>query len=248
VLRTAWGGSACGTLRRKDVLLSLDGHDIDADGYYVHPRYGRIRFTNIAVDGHLAGDVLRARVLRQGEVRDLSLTLRRYPAAARLVPGWRSDYVPPYVVAGGLVFRQLDLNYLTAWGKDWRRDADARLLAIWDKEQEGQRPGRRRIVILAYVLPSAYTIGYQGLSGVAVRSVNGRFVGSLADLADALRYPQEGFQTIALEPNGSWDEIVLAEEGLERETKATLDRYGIPAASRLESSPVLDLGDACADE
>ena len=62
---TRTGSSACGVLRARDVLLSLDGYEIDTVGNYQHSVYGRIRFTHIAVDGHHPGDVLIARVLRR---------------------------------------------------------------------------------------------------------------------------------------------------------------------------------------
>src|SRR5204862_271527 len=54
-----WGGSSCGVLRPRDLLLSLDGHEIDASGYYRHPRYGLLRFTTITTDGHRAGEAFK---------------------------------------------------------------------------------------------------------------------------------------------------------------------------------------------
>jgi len=237
VLDAPWGSSACGALRTGDVLLALDGHPIDTEGYYEHPRYGRLRFTHIATEGHLAGDVLDARVLRGGRDMEVRLTLRRYPASARLIPGPLPDSPPAYLVAGGLVFRELAADYLGAWGDNWRDTADTRLVAYWDLEREVQRPGRRRVVILAYVLPDAFNLGYHDLANLPVREVNGLPVDSLEDVAEGLGNPPGAFHRILFEPNPARSDVVLDAATLDAATETILTRYGIPARTRLSPPP-----------
>ncbi len=227
------GGSAHGTLMPLDVLLALDGHPIDADGYYDHPRYGRLKYPHILIDGHLAGDTLPVTVLRDGQVLDLHLTLVPYPADAPLVP-WRApDTPPPYLVAGGLVFRTLDLDYLQAW-KDWTKKAPRRLVTYWDLQRHAQTPDQRRIVLLTYVLPDPYNIGYHDVNNVAVASVNGRPVDSIDDVAAAFDEPLDGYHVIEMMPNGTRHEIVLDAGTFEEASERILGSYGIPAGERLE--------------
>jgi S1-C subfamily serine protease len=237
-----WGATGCGVLRPRDVLLALDGHEIDADGYYTHPRYGRLRFENIAVEGHLAGDTVAARVLREGKVVDLTLELRRYPTTSRLVPWSPPGRRPPYQIAGGLVFRELDRSYLTSWGKDWRQEADQRLIDFLDLEAHAQEPGRRRVVILSSVLPGAFTVGYHRLRDLPVRAVNGVPVGSLADLVEGLRHPKDGLHTVSFLPNPATDEVVLDADALVRADEEILATYRIPRSGYLEPEPLPDLG------
>lgn len=232
VVKVPWGSSAWGVLQPRDILLSLGGHPIDTEGFYEHPRYGRLHFDHITIEGRLAGDRMAVKVLREKKELALEMVLRRYPTAERLVPGRRSDYAPPYLVAGGLVFREFDQDYLSSWGKDWRRKADTRLLTIRDLEKEDQSDDRRRIVILAYVLPSPYNIGYHDLRNLPVEAVNGRPVDSLRDLEEGLRDSREGFHQIRFIPNEIRNEVILDAAGLKAATDEILATYGIPEPMR----------------
>ncbi len=233
VLGTPWGSSACGALEPRDLLLELDGHPIDPEGFYEHPRYGRLRFTNIAVDRHLAGETLPARVLRGGRERETALTLRPYPTALRRVPGRRSDEAPPYLVAGGLVFRELDADYLAAWGRDWQEKADTRLVTEWELYGENQTDADRRVLILAYVLPTPYNIGYHDLSNLIVEEVNGRRVDSIGALDRSFQEWGGAFHRVGFQPNQTRDQVVLDATGFAAATAEVLETYGIPARLRL---------------
>ncbi len=233
VLGVPWGASGCGELQPHDLLLALDGRAIDADGFFLHPRYGRQAFAHVAVEGHRAGDDVPARVLRAGQVVDVDVTLRRYPASSRLIPGRQADRPPPYLVVGGLVFRELDGDYLAAWGEDWASAADTRLVTRWELDRHSQGPGRRRVVLLAYVLPAPYNQGYHGLSDLAVEAVNGVAVDSIADLEEGFRSPQGPFHRISLSPNPARAEIVLDARTFAAASAEILAAYGVPEPLRL---------------
>ncbi len=245
VRQVPWGGSACGVLQPRDILLSIDGVAIDGEGYYADPRFGQVRFANLLAGSHTAGDRVPVEVLRDGRVLDLEMTLRPYPVGDDLIPARRGDEPPPYLVAGGLVFRELDADYLRSWGPDWPRKAPPHLVTRYVLDQEAQSPERRRIVLLSAVLPSEYNVGYQDLSDLPVARVNGRPIDSIPDVADALAHPEDGFDIIELEPNSQRARIVLDAAGLEAATAAILESYGIPAASRMPASPPPDPGPPC---
>lgn len=247
VTRVPWGSSACGTLFPRDILLGLDGHDIDAAGYYRHRRYGRLKFTQIVVDGHHAGDVIPGRVLRGGRTIDVRLTLRPARGAHDLIPSRAGGAAPPYVVAGGLVFRELNGDFLRTWGKDWQRKAPAHLMTRYDLFRTSQTAARRRVILLAYVLPSAYNLGYGDLETLPVARINGRDIDSIAGVEEAFRHPEAGFHRIMLEPNLVRSEVVLDAATFEDATRAILEEYQIPERIRLPETPPPDLGDACPD-
>jgi S1-C subfamily serine protease len=239
-----WGSSACGVLRPRDVLLSLDGHAIESDGSYLHPKYGWLRFTYIPVENHRAGDVIPAEVWRDGKLVKLDLTLRRAESANDLVPERRRDSAPPFLVAGGLVFRELDGPYLRSWGDDWRRKAPLDLLVWRALYSDLPTPDRRRILLLSTVFPSAYNIGYHDLRDVPVREINGRPVDTVASAADAFEHPEGKFHRIVLYPNGDTLEVILDAATFEAATQETLESYRIPA--RMRSGEALpDLGPGC---
>lgn len=243
IRRVPRGTTADGVLEPRDVLLSIDGHPIDQSGFYLDPRFGSVRFPAILTVGHRVGDAVPARVLRGGEVKEVRLTLREYRLEMDLVPQRRGDDPPPYLVAGGLLLRELDGDYLRSWGRDWSKKAPLRLMSRYRLEASAQNPDRRRIVILQYVLPSAYDVGYQGLSDVIVERINGRPVDSIAAAAEAFRHPQDGFHTVELKPNGQASLVVLDAEGFERATAEILEEYGIPEASRPATRVPPELGE-----
>jgi S1-C subfamily serine protease len=226
------GGSAWGVIEPRDVLLSIDDQAIDADGYVQHEHYGRLKYQHLLIERYRAGDTVAVQVLRGGELLGLQLALRTYTADEALVPWRRSDTPPPYLVAGGLVFRTLDLNYLHAWG-DWKAKAPVRLLTAWDLQRHGQTEQRTGIVVLAYVLPDPYNQGYHALSHVAVEQVNGHPISSITDLHAALQAPVDGFHVITLQPNSLRREVVLDAATLDAATAEILTTYNIPAAQRL---------------
>ena len=132
------------------------------------------------------------------------------------------------------MFRELDLDYISSWGEDWKHTADPRLMVYWELEGESQTPEQRRIIILMQVLPDSYNIGYQKLANLAVHRVNGRTVDSVADLEEAFQHPEDGFHTVTFYPNQEWAEVVLDAGEFEEATKRVLAIYSIPERVRLE--------------
>jgi S1-C subfamily serine protease len=247
IRQVPWGSSGCGVLEPRDILLELDGHPIDAEGYYPHARLGQLNFDHILVEGHRPGDSVGVKVLRGGRELDLRLVARPYPASLDLVSARRAG-PPPYVVAGGLVLRELDVPYLRTWGKDWSKEAPDRLLRRYYFEQEAQTAERRRIVLITSVLPAAYNIGYHALEDALVERVNGRPIGQLRDVLEALQAPQDGFQVLTLSPDSGRRLVVLDAAAFESETSRILDEYRVPRAFRLATEPLPLGGGECAGD
>jgi len=233
VRNSPYGETGHGFLKPLDLLLSLDGHPIDSHGYYRHPHYGQLHFLNIVTEGHVIGDTIRVRLLRAGEMLDMDMPLRGFPLKHRLIPYWRTDYRPAYLVAGGLVFRELDYNYLRARGKNWRSKANTRLVLHWDLEKYDQTPERSRIIVLSHVLPDTYNIGYHDLKDLVVKKVNGVPIGSMAQLAAAFERPREGFHIIEFQKNYSRDTIVLDAGVYDAASQRILETYHVPRAIEL---------------
>ncbi len=245
VRQVPWGSSGCGVLKPWDILLSIDGRPIDAEGFFPHPDFGQLRFPAIFVADRVPGDAVAIQVLRGGRIVDLAMTLRAYPVAQALIPSRGGPDPPSYLVAGGLVFRELTADYLRTWGSDWLSAAPLRLIGLYNIVRFAQTPERRRIILLKTVLPSSYTIGYQGLEDLPIETVNDQAIDSLEDVVEALRRPVDGLHTIVLEPNGYRREIVLDAEGMEAATKQIMDEYHIPEAMRLSAALPSDPGPPC---
>ena len=233
VVSVAHGGAAeKAGLQKGDVLMHVDGHDIDEDGNYENPDYGRIPFSHLVSTANLPGGKLPLRVLRDGKEIDLELPLvPRDPASVISEPA-TLDHAPRYYILGGLVFQELSRSFLREWGSDWKSDAPARLVFL-DEFQDELPPDRGKIVFLSQVLPADTTVGYDDVGEIVVNKINGRAIHSLEDVAEAAKHPLDGFHKIELES----DPGVLYLDAKEvRQTADDLrDSYGLPALDNLSA-------------
>jgi S1-C subfamily serine protease len=220
------GSSACGVLRRGDVLLSLDGLPLDADGNAPHPVYGPLYHEQLLALKR-DGERVPIEVWREGQVQALELPLRAFTGAHLRVPE-DLDQPPSYLMAGGLIFRELGDGH-PARSPELRVEA---ALGPMDPDDPG-----RRVVVLAGVLPDPYNLGYHGRGDLPVVRVNGQLVDGLDDVAAALRAPQGGFHVIDLRPSQGPFEVVLDAEGLDAATRRIAAAYGLPEVQRLGPPP-----------
>lgn len=245
IRQVPWGSTGCSSLQPHDILLELDGHEIDASGNYNHPLYGHLRFDHIVVEGHSPGDVVSARVFRDRQLLEIEIELRSYPSSARLIPWLRADTAPPYLVAGGLVFRELDGRYLYTWGADWRSAAPNQLRYFYDILGAAQSPERRRIIIVSKVLPAPYNIGYHGVADLPVKSINGYEIDSIVEAEQAFKHPKDDLHRVVFYPNSAIREVVLDGATFEEATEAILSAYAVPDRLRRRESELPDLGPHC---
>lgn len=230
ITKVSPGGSAAKAgLLPGDVLLAINGKPLDQDGNYQDPAYGRILFSHLTNTATAAGEPATLKIFREGKIQDLSVTMEP-PDRSRIVsPSFLADTPPPFVLLGGLVFIELSRPYLQEWGSDWVKSAPQRLVHI-DAFQDELPEDRGKIVVLARVLPSPDTIGYDNLGNVIVKELNGRPIKSLADLAAAAKSPIDGFQKIELEEDPKW--IFLDAKSIESNRERLMEHYDLPYLER----------------
>ena len=181
-------------MTKGDVLLSIGGHPIDRKGYFQHPDYGPLYWTHLVKGSRKVGENVEVEVLREGKIKNLDLLLRK--SGERLLASHLYGQAPPFLIKGGLVFQELSLPYLKAFGKDWATRAPMNLLEILSNPEDFEE-GRRRVVVLTRVIPTQATIGYERMSNQVVESVNGQPVRGLPELEKALaQTPENGLHKI----------------------------------------------------
>jgi len=215
-----------------DIVTGIGNHELDENGNYVDPLYGKIEFTNLLTAHAYAGDVVPLHIQRSGKPMQLNLTLEHRDAKDYVSPPYYLDQAPRYYVVGGLIFQELSRQYLKEWGANWQREAPQRFV-YFDHFQSELFPERnRRIVILSQVLPANNTIGYDDLAYLTVTKVNGKEVKSLDDLAEAVKHPVEGF--IKIETEEDPKQIELDATQVAAEAPALQENYGISSLQRLQ--------------
>lgn len=183
-------------LKAEDVILRIDGKDIDRRGYHVDPQYGRLFWSHLVRGKRRVGDPLKLDLLREGKPLTVTATLRRAPG--KLIPAHLHDRPPGYFVKGGLVFQELSAPYLRAFGDKWQTRAPLELLDAL-RNPEDYEEGRNRLVFLSRIIATPATIGYDEVNNRIVTEVNGRKIADLAGLAEAFRHPENGLHTIRID-------------------------------------------------
>lgn len=217
-------------LRKGDVVLSVDGEPLDDEGYFVHPEYGKIPFSYLISTAHLPGGTLPLRVLRDGKETTLDLPLAPRDPDSIISEPALPDRAPRYFVLGGLVFQELSRSYLREWGGDWRSNAPARLVYL-DEFQDELPADRGKIVFLSEVLPADTTLGYEDVGPVVVKTVNGREIRRLEDIAEAAKSPAGDFHRIELESDPGV--LYLDAKETARSADELKQAYGLPALENL---------------
>jgi len=233
VTKVVPGSPAAGAgIKVGDVLLSVDGFAIDQDGNYEDARFGKISLAHYVSTVLQAGQKIPIVVWRDGAETTLEGVVAPRDRAQMISQPYIFDREPDYVVAGGIVFSELSRQFLREWGSNWSEDAPLHLVYL-DRFQGEAPEGRHRIVFISDVLSGPNSIGYDDLRFEVVDEVNGKKIGSLKDLADALDHPTDNFQRIKLaEDPGT---VILDVEGTKAEEARIMSDYSVPAPRRLES-------------
>jgi len=219
-------------LKIGDIITSIGKDELDQNGNYVDSLYGKIEFTNLITAHAFVGDVLQFHVQREGKPLDLNVTLEHRAAKEYVIPPYNLDQPPSYYVLGGLIFQELSRQYLREWGGNWQKDAPQRLVYLDRYQAELFPESNRHLVILSQVLPSNNTIGYDDLAYLVVQKVNGRDIKSLGDLAEAVKYPVDGFIKVETQEDPKQLELDAAEVAAEAD--ALQQNYGLPSMQHLD--------------
>lgn len=219
-------------LKPRDLILQVDGFDVDNQGYYKDPEYGQLIVENLGSRRKFAGDVVKMKVWRDGAEVNLDYHLPKLDYSVKLLAEQVFDQAPEFLIAGGLVFQPLNIPLLRGYGEDWKRRAPFRLTYFTG---EAPTPARSGLVVLSSVLPDAYALGYQDARLLVVDTINGHKISRIADALVAFEKPENGFHTVEFLRGDNLRRIVLDGEMMEAATKRILERYRIPAASNLHS-------------
>ena len=215
-----------------DIVKAVANNEIDQNGNYVDPLYGKIEFTNLLTAHVYSGDIVPFRIQRSGKPMELNVTLEHRDARDYVSPPYNLDQPPSYYVLGGLIFQELSRQYLKEWGPNWQREAPQRFVYLDRFQSELFPEGNRRVVILSQVLPANSTIGYDDLSYLTVTKVNGKEIKSLGDLAEAVKQPIGGFIKIETEEDPKQIELDAAQ--VSTEAPVLQENYGISSLHRLD--------------
>ncbi len=177
-------GTGSDALKPEDVILAIDGLEIDAYGRFSHPKYEELSLEYL-VTSKRAGEPIVFEVWRDGRREEVKTVVKGIKARDMLVPYYEYDEQPEYVVTGGFVFQKLTRQYMQQWGEQWVGRVSPHFYHYYRDMAFKPTDERRDIVILSYVLPAEINLGYQDMGQTVVSKFNGIDVRSIADVVAA---------------------------------------------------------------
>jgi len=225
-------GTGSTELKVGDVILSIDGRQLNPYGRCKHPQYDLISFHHLILQ-QSAGSVIPFEIVRDGKPLTLSVTARPVGADKMLVPYYQYGSQPRYYITGGYVFQQLTRDYLTMWGEGWPGKVPPHLFNYFFSESFKPSEKRSDIVVLSYVLPAEVNLGYQQLARLVVDKVNGHEITSMKDFVDRLQAnTDQPFHEITFEMEAPV--LVIPKANLALIDQQIAQLYGITKTSNIQ--------------
>ena len=143
-----------------DIVTAVANNEIDQNGNYVDPLYGKIEFTNLLTAHVYAGDVVPFRIQRNGKPMQLTVTLEHRDAKDYVSPPVQSRSTATILCSRWPHFSGAFTSISQRMGSELAREAPQRLVYL-DHFQSELFPDRnQRVVLSSQVLPANSTIGY----------------------------------------------------------------------------------------
>jgi S1-C subfamily serine protease len=210
-----------GILKSGDVILSIDGKNVENDGT-IEFREDERTFFGYLVQKKYINDTVNFEILRENKIMDIEIKLSTPMNFWRLVPHEQYDVAPRYYILGGLVFEPLTLNFLKEWGKNWYDDAPRNLVNYYYRGEPAT--DRREVVVLVKVLADEINVGYHDLRYNVISYVNDKKISTIKDLISAFE-EHEGEYHIIVDEGGY--KIVLDRSKVDKNSQRTLEKYKI---------------------
>lgn len=223
------GGSSDGVLQAGDVILSIDGYDVDSSGMV--RLNGETVSMNELIERLFRGDKVAMKIQRDGKQQKATVTLE--PSRGKTIMAAEYDKKPRYVVCAGYVFQPLQRDVLISQQIPMADIA----LNLRDFTENGGASQKEDVVLLTHVLKDEINSKMQNAgSSPVVSKVNGVEVKGLRHLYELLydTDPQASpFITIELKNSGR--PIVIRRKDLDAANQRISRQYNISNIACLDS-------------
>ena len=207
-------------LKEHDILLCLDGHNINNDGTvaYIKNKYTSYKYY---IDQKQIGDKVKLGVLRDGKRLEIDVVLNNIADDNLLVNTLSHDNTPRYLVYGGYVFSPLTRNLLI--------NNRAPLLRLREAAREWATDEKEEAVILLKVLASPANRGDHNYSLWMVDKVDSKNFKNFAEFIQIIRDFKGKYLIIE---NRDGVKIAIDREKAKELEQVILNRYDIKNSIR----------------
>ncbi len=218
-------GTGSDDLKIGDVILKIDDNIIDPYGLFEHPKYGQLELDYLITSKN-AGQDIKFEIWRDGKSMEIQTKVKNFKSADMLIPYHEYDRQPEYIVTAGFVFQKLSVEYLLEFGADIAGSAPTNLYYYYLQSAFKPTAERKDIVILSFVLPNEYNIGYSMLGQLIVSKYNGKTISSIDDIIEAQKLnPDSLYDVIEFEMDNPT--VVIARNQISAANAYVSANYGI---------------------
>lgn len=216
-----YGSSALGIIQKNDIILAIEGYQVENDGT-VEFREGERTFFGYLIQSKQINEKVKLRLLRHGKILEKEVTLLHKIHSHNLVPYESYDQPPSYYIYGGLLFMPLSKNLLMEWGNQWYHKAPKHLLNYYYYGNKSRE--RQEVVLLVKVLADPLNAGYQNWTSMVIDTVNGKKISDLRGLIRAIKSNHSDEHVIIDQEN---NQLVLDRKKADRFSPEILRKYQI---------------------
>lgn len=242
VSRVVPGRTGEDVLKDGDVILEIDGYDIDDEGKFVHEVHGRLSSSYLLSGRRHAGDRITAKILRDGVEQSVEFELKGQSPGDKRVPDGYAEGRPQFMMVGGVVI--LELTSSSGIG----RSPGGVILRRFRERSNWDPPSKRkRMVYVARILKDKSNKGFESMRTLPIKSINGVEIFGMADLPKAFETPEGDFHVFRFD--GLESDLVLPAAEMDAITKRIAERYKVTLLSHIvtgddEKEPEAKDGDA----
>jgi len=208
-------------LRSGDVLIQVDGYDVDCHGFiYYKPLALHLPFIHL-VSMKYFGEYVRFSVLRNGEMTHLNVYVDPLRRGTTLVKLKEYDTPPRFYIFAGLVFQPLGYSFIQNNEFD-----PISFVHLWYYAIKGKvEKGRDEIVVLQRVLADSVNHGYQSLENEVIKSVNGHKICNMLHMINVIQTSPDLYYVFITEDDVK---IILDRQMAQIRSPQILKQYSIP--------------------
>ncbi|HXS36615.1 MAG TPA: trypsin-like peptidase domain-containing protein [Flavipsychrobacter sp.] len=212
-----------GVLEEGDVLLTIDGIQIENDGTIMLDSNLKTSFETLVQQKNMY-DTVQLTVLRDGTIIKIQKQLLYGNSPVLLVS--KIDLNPKYFIEGGFVFTTASYYHFKNddyWAYHYP------LLSYYYYGEVLNNDSVQQIVLLSSVLPDISNVGYHDVNNRIVEKVNGRRIRNFQDLVDA--FDEKADNYVIEDQNAG--KYIISSDNLAATNQRILQKFGIPSRMRL---------------
>ena len=184
-------------------------------------------------------DTIGVNFIREKQMHHAEIFLTKNSRQIRLVPERLYGEPPTFYIYGSYLFQPLSLNYLEAWGDNWRAKAPGSLRQLYDNDRYNMKnSSKHEVVVLNRVLKSRdfYDTDYQD---VIIDEIDGTKILSMRHLITVLEQGNSHFATrvVTVQPPEGGQRTILLSPLSKDLHAAVLRMYSISRARSQDLLP-----------